>query len=182
VKTNSAAPLSAPQNLHAKQQELLASHVAKFMRPRWFEDHTMSLLLINVYSRSLAGDPLNKVSAWKPLNIDIKTGRKHIARAVELGLIKVSRSNIDKRVQLLEPSDRLKKMIETDLSAHFDDLRRLMHALLEFPLPNTGALSLVRGSSRELDQPETDSGERPRVTDHGVPDEIGFKLWETDRY
>jgi hypothetical protein len=95
-------------------------------------DHFMSLLLYSVYAAFQNGMPLNIKRAWTEMGVaDIKTGRKYIERAEELGLIGTARSAQDKRMELLFPTDRLKQMMDAELHQFAVEIQLLTIELRE---------------------------------------------------
>jgi hypothetical protein len=79
-------------------------------------DHAMTVLLLRTYEAFRSGKPLHKSAAWSHTSMgDIKTGRKYIAQAERLGLIKIERSNEDRRKELIQPTPILIKAVEREL-------------------------------------------------------------------
>jgi hypothetical protein len=88
-------------------------------------DRVLSLLMIKVYMCAQHGVPLSKKDAWQSIGIeDVRTGRKYISRAEQLGLLKVTRSKKDRRRELLLPSESLRLVMEHELETLKSDLRR----------------------------------------------------------
>lgn len=108
---------------------ILASHLVLASKHRWFEksiqpppDRQVATLFFAIYFHAEMGMHLSKKQAWKSLEFaDIKTARKHISNAEELGLIKVMRSKKDKRVDLLAPTPRLEELIHAELVEYRGD-------------------------------------------------------------
>ena len=101
---------SAPKTYNEIQKLLLAIAVKDLLQKGMVlpvvptPDRPMSLLLVSVYSFFKSGVPLHKKAAWREMGVeDIKTGRKYIVRAEELGLIESKRSTEDRRMELLFP-------------------------------------------------------------------------------
>jgi hypothetical protein len=92
----------------------------------------MARLLIFVDVFSSVEQPLSKKKAWSLVGVsDVKTARKYVTRAIELGLVEVVRSEHDKRVENLLPTARLKEM----LLAEFADIQFESNRIVELPLP-----------------------------------------------
>jgi hypothetical protein len=140
------------------QKMTLALRCIKFLERDWFEgaleppaDTHMARLLFSVYVFGVTGNALWKKIAWDQTGLaDIKTARKYVAKAVEIGLVEVRQSKDDKRIELLYPTERLEELVEKELLYLFDEMREAMHHLLEGPLPDTGAPLLYRVDSPEL--------------------------------
>jgi hypothetical protein len=140
------------------QTTALGYGAMRMLRRRWFAslpdppaDRFLTLLLLDVYCSFIAGVPLNKKSAWTAMGVeDIKTGRKYITRAQELGLIAVHRSDKDKRKELLCPTDYLKLLIEVELNQFASEIdsmqKKLQDAEREKP-------RMVEGELKNFDQP-----------------------------
>lgn len=87
----------------------------------------MAALLLRVYFFAEQGDPVSKKDAWKAIGIeDARTGRKYLSAAIGDGLLLATRSQHDKRKELLLPTKRLNDIIKDEL-AH---LRRKLEILL----------------------------------------------------
>jgi hypothetical protein len=100
-------------------------------------DHFMSLLLYSVYIAFKNGNPLYIKRAWIEMGVtDIKTGRKYIERAKELGLIGIARSDQDKRRELLFPTDRLQEMMDIELRQFAIEVQWLTIELRETHTPS----------------------------------------------
>lgn len=79
-------------------------------------DHHTARLLFAIYLASEEGTPLSKKAALNFVDLETKTARKYLARAIELRLVDFVQSADDRRVDLLHPSSRLKGLIEAELS------------------------------------------------------------------
>ena len=90
---------------------------------RWFEkqlgsalDRGLAELLIAVYLHSEKGTPLSKKTALQYVSVsDVKTARKYLGRCIELEWIETTRSQTDKRVDLLRPSESMREVIKEEL-------------------------------------------------------------------
>jgi DNA-binding MarR family transcriptional regulator len=148
------APTTIPNQeieYHDQQYALLAVEAVRLMSYVWFgtraaaADRYMSALLMNVYAFSMIGKPLSKKGAWRQMGVqDIKTGRKYISGALKMGLIESVQSTEDQRMDLLYPTDRLRKLAEWRLRDFALHLRSLMYALLDYPLPGHGGPKILR--------------------------------------
>ena len=68
-------------------------------------DIPMACLLLAVYAYHLEGKPLEKKRAGGLTGtLDVKTGRKYIKLAEQMGLIKTQKASWDKRLNLLMPT------------------------------------------------------------------------------
>jgi hypothetical protein len=116
-----------------KQIPILAFNAMLLLQRRWFAgmivpevDHHMAILLLAVYALLKKRDPLHKKTAWALIGVkDVKTGRKYIAQAEKLDLIRIERSPIDRRKELLYPTSRLEKIIAAEFSAGTPELTAL---------------------------------------------------------
>ncbi len=109
---------------------VLAKHALSVMERHWFaptspkRDQTMTRLLMNVYLCAHEGQPIHIKTAGQRLGVeDIKTARKYIFKAIELGLIRKERDKPDRRRFLLLPTELLNeemadeaKKVRTELS------------------------------------------------------------------
>lgn len=103
-------------------------------------DRYMTMLILAVYSCDLAGKPLNKKAAWRQTGLDdIKTARRYIAEAQEERWIKVIQSPEDRRRELLIPTEKLRWHVVNELDHFGHEVRTLINAFLQFPLPKTRA-------------------------------------------
>lgn len=140
------------------QNLLLALEALQVMKRRWFvqsikpaPDRFMSLLLLSVYAHAMFKMPLGKKSAGLEIEAqDVKTGRKYINQAMQMGLIEVKKSPNDKRLDLLHPTDILTQIVEYELKEFADDLRHFMFGLLDYPLAETDAPLLSRHVTDEM--------------------------------
>jgi hypothetical protein len=125
---------------------ILAMHILSrdWVLPLTFPapDRFMSKLILAVYSCALAGKPLTKRAAWRQTGLeDIKTARKYIAEAQEERWIKVVPSPEDRRRELLIPSEKLRWHVAYDLHHFGSEVRELINAFLQFPLPKPDFLN-----------------------------------------
>lgn len=121
---------------------LLRGHAALALIERhWFaailpkSDSQLARLVLRIYLAAAEGKPLHKKAAWNALGIqDVKTGRRYLAMAEDLGLIQFERSPDDQRRELLYPTQKLQQAIELELKQlPFIDLQanpeaRVVHA------------------------------------------------------
>ncbi len=162
--------LNQTASSHAKQRELLAAHVAELSKSNWLLgsrsedlDHAMGSLLINVYLHSALGQPLNQKDAWQKTGLrDIKTGRAYISRAEAMGWIKVSQSDQDKRMKVIEPTDAAKTQIDAQIDILFQEVRRLMKKLVDYGLPDDGSPVLLNHQLSNVTSRWDDKFERGR--------------------
>jgi hypothetical protein len=116
--------------LSYRQKKHLTAVAYKLMTRRWLAtlepppDRVMGVLLMHVVISAEQGCPMNKKDAWKSLGIeDVRTGRKYITRAQQLGFLEVTRSDKDRRKELLLPSPLLRRAMEQELQLLTDDLK-----------------------------------------------------------
>ncbi len=143
--------------LSHSQKVIVALNLQSLVKRQWFAsfidpapEHGLRVLLLVVYAYCLVGgSSLSKRNTWQLMQgEDIKTARKHMMQAQQLGLIKISTSKKDKRVDLIEPTDLLNFIVEQELMSFFDEMRTMLHQLLEHPLPQTLAPTLRRGAKK----------------------------------
>jgi hypothetical protein len=146
------------RRLGFRQKVYLTEYAHQLLGREWFPDvfsppldHFMVRLLLSVYFYGITGNDLWKKEAWVKTGLaDIKTARKYIARAKELGLITFQRAEHDRRIELLVPSKRLIDLVEIELVSILDEIRELVHLVLEEPLPDTGTPLVYCPDSPEL--------------------------------
>jgi len=114
-------------------------------------DRFMTTLVLAVYSCDLSGKPLNKRAAWRQIGCeDIKTARKYIAKAQEKKWIKVVQSPVDRRNELLVPTEKLKWHVAHDLHHFGLQVCTRINALLQFALPNSSETLGLHRTKRDL--------------------------------
>ena len=117
LQVNQIAQLHSVSCVEEKEKVLLAQGAVHLMTRVPFKNllepapnHYMSLLLYSVYLAFRNGNPLYLKKAWFATGCnEIKTSRKYIEQAKKLGLIEITRSDQDKRRELLFPTNRLQR-------------------------------------------------------------------------
>lgn len=123
------SPIPLPNMSKEQREAAWARWSLSHLQRKWFAeenpylatldprpDHAMTVLLLRTYEAFRSGKPLHKTAAWSDISMgDIKTGRKYIARAEQLGLIKIERSSEDRRKELIQPTPILVRAVEREL-------------------------------------------------------------------
>ena len=136
-----------PPTYDDRQNQMLALKAIHLMNREWFPmltvpapDRFLSLLLLSTYAYFKAGSPLHKKAAWKQMGLEtIKTGRKYIAEAERLGLIKIIPSKDDRRRELLYPTDALIDVAGKALADFAAEVLTLMDLLSSSSVSTTTA-------------------------------------------
>lgn len=121
----------------------LGSFAGLFLGRRWFDGYfdeeshiPMARLLIGMFNSYQWGVLATKKQAMKFMAaVDARTSQKYIQLAQDRGLLSVTRSQVDKRVYLLIPTEKLLKLVREELSHLGNELCMTAHCLLIDRLP-----------------------------------------------
>jgi hypothetical protein len=138
------------------QMTMLAYGALRFLKRRWFyglieptPDQYMAALLISVYHTANFGRPINRKGASIEMGVDdLKTARKYMKRAEELGLIVIQQSPTDKRMELLSPTAKLNAVARKELELFATEIFRSM-----FEITNMDAYSVGVGRDHPAIRP-----------------------------
>lgn len=141
------------------QQRVAGDFIISVLNRSWFDGlfdpiavPYLTRLAFGIFVRYQSGLLLKKKDAMVYMNTqDGRTFQRYIQLMEEKGLITVSQSKLDRRVDWLCPTPSLLKLIERELAGIANEMRFAMAALLRTELPNTGAPSFVLGPN-ERDQ------------------------------
>jgi DNA-binding MarR family transcriptional regulator len=117
---------------------MLAYGALRFLKRRWFyglieptPDNHMAALLISVYhSTTFVNRPINRKGVWLEMGVqDLKTARKYMKRAEDLGLVIIEQSPTDGRMELLHPTAKLKALARKELELFGAEIYRSMYEI-----------------------------------------------------
>lgn len=112
--------------LAKKQEQPDVRMILHILNHEWFDgrfsdlgtvsEFSMPLLLLNAYFAAQRGWPLNRRRAAKLMRVrHFMTAKNVINRAVEMGLLRIEKNQVDRRLSLLVPTPKLDSLISEEL-------------------------------------------------------------------
>lgn len=136
------------------QLAVVGAHATALLNRNWFQgifepdaQPYMARLLIGVYLCQKEGFLPTKKQALEFMNATHgKTSQRYIGLAQAKGLVTVTQSKLDQRVDYLRPTEKLLDIVRSELAELANDLRFAMDGLVHGDLPSNGAPTFHRGS------------------------------------
>jgi putative hemolysin len=134
-KTRSTTEEASRQEFNDVQLWSVGAYVLRFLERDWFQglipaeaQPYISRLLLGLFLDHVAHRPLSKRDAMKLMNtVDGRTSQRYLSLAQEHGLVTVSQSIADKRVDLIAATEKLLTLVRSELTtigADMGNLRR----------------------------------------------------------